>query len=94
LAKKASKESYVESTFCAWVECHEGWYALKLLKRVGWPDRFIVGPGAFYFIEFKKPGEKPEPIQKHVHKLLRKIGLKVYVCETIEAGKEIFRRNF
>lgn len=89
------KETYCESTVCEWIELHDGWFAVKLLKRVGWPDRCVLGPGpTVYMIEFKKPGEAPEPIQLHVHKLLRKIGLKVYVCETIEAGKEIFRRHF
>lgn len=89
------KETYCESTVCEWIECHCDWYAIKLLKRIGWPDRLILGPGpTIYFIEFKKPGEPPDPMQKHVHKFLRAIGLKVYVCETIEGGKEIFRRNF
>ena len=89
------KETYIESTFCEWVECHEGWHALKLLKRVGWPDRLIIGPGATaYFIEFKRPGEEPELIQEFIHDILKKLGFEIYVCEAIEQAKEIFRRNF
>ena len=90
-----SKETYRESKVCAYIEAHENWYAVKLLKRSGWPDRLVIGPGpTVYFIEFKVPGEKPNELQAFVHKLLRRIGLKVYVCKTIEAGKESVRRKW
>lgn len=89
------KESYTEATVCEYIETFEDWYAVKLLKRRGWPDRLILGPGpTVYFIEFKRVGKDAEKLQRFVHKLLRKLGLKVYVCKTVKAGKKIFRRHF
>lgn len=89
------KETYCESKVCEYIEGFADWYAIKLRKRNGWPDRLIVGPGpTIYFIEFKKPGELPRELQDFIHGLLRKIGLKVYVCKTIAAGKKIFRKHF
>lgn len=85
-------ESSIENSFCDWLELQfPKWHAYKLktLNNSGWPDRLILGPHAvIFFIEFKRPGEKPEPLQKHIHKLLRKLGFKVYVCTTVKSAKE------
>lgn len=50
---------------------------------VGWPDRIVVLPpdGRVAFIEVKRPGETPRPIQVHRHKLLRQLGCQVYVLD-------------
>lgn len=46
---------------------------------VGWPDRIVIIPdGKIGFVEVKRPGEKPRPIQVHRHNQLRQIGVKVY----------------
>jgi hypothetical protein len=51
----------------------------------GMPDRIILLPdGKFAFVELKAPGEKPRPLQLARHRLLRKLGFKVYVIDGTE----------
>lgn len=51
----------------------------------GMPDRLVLLPKRkFGFVEVKAPGEKPRPLQIARHKLLRKLGFKVYVLDDIE----------
>ena len=46
----------------------------------GWagaPDRIVLLPGGrMYFIEMKRPGEEPEPLQQHRIEELRVLGFK------------------
>lgn len=52
---------------------------------VGWPDRIVIlSDGKVGFVEVKKPGEKPRPIQVHRHKQLKKLGMEVYVLDDPE----------
>lgn len=51
----------------------------------GMPDRLVLLPKRkFGFVEVKASGEKPRPLQIARHKLLRKLGFKVYVLDDIE----------
>lgn len=51
----------------------------------GMPDRLILLPdGKFAFAELKTPGESPRPLQKARHRLLRSLGFRVYVIDSIE----------
>lgn len=51
----------------------------------GVPDRIILMPkGQIAFVEVKAPGEKPRPLQLSRHRLLRKLGFKVYVLDNID----------
>ena len=51
----------------------------------GMPDRIVLLPDChFAFVEVKAPGEKPRPLQTSRHKLLRKLGFKVYVLDSQE----------
>ena len=51
----------------------------------GMPDRLILLPdGKFAFAELKAPGESPRPLQKARHRLLRSLGFRVYVIDSIE----------
>ena len=89
-----SKETYTESKVCEYIEDFENWFAIKI-KRRGWPDRLIIGPGpTIFFIEFKQVKKSERELQAYIHSLLRLLGIKVYVCKTIPAGKKIFRRHF
>jgi len=46
----------------------------------GMPDRLVLFPlGKLAFIEVKRAGQKPKPIQMTRHGLLRRLGFKVYV---------------
>ena len=51
----------------------------------GMPDRLLLLPhGRFAFVEVKAPGEKPRPLQLARHRLLRRLGFKVYVLDNEE----------
>lgn len=48
----------------------------------GVPDRIVLLPGGcMAFVEVKAPGEKPRPLQTLRHKLLRRLGFKVYILD-------------
>ena len=48
----------------------------------GMPDRVVLLPhGKFGFVEVKRPGEKPRPLQIARHRLLRKLGFLVFVLD-------------
>lgn len=56
----------------------------------GMPDRLILLPkGRIGFVEVKKKGEKPRPLQVSRHKLLKALGFKVYVLDDEKQIKEI-----
>lgn len=51
----------------------------------GMPDRMVLMPdGRIGFVEVKAPGEKPRPLQLSRHRLLRRLGFKVYVLDGVE----------
>lgn len=51
----------------------------------GVPDRIAMFPGGkIAFVEVKTPREKPRPLQRARHELLRKLGFRVYVLDEIE----------
>ena len=48
----------------------------------GVPDRLALLPGGkMAFVEVKAPGENPRPLQMARHRLLRRLGFKVYVLD-------------
>ena len=48
----------------------------------GVPDRLALLPGGrMAFVEVKAPGKKPRPLQLARHRLLRRLGFKVYVLD-------------
>lgn len=56
----------------------------------GTPDRLILLPkGKIGFVEVKRKGEKPRPLQVSRHKLLRKLGFKVFVLDDEKQIQEI-----
>lgn len=51
----------------------------------GMPDRVILLPGGkIAFAELKAPGKKPRPLQIARHKVLMKLGFRVYVIDSAE----------
>lgn len=51
----------------------------------GMPDRLVLLPfGRIGFVEVKRHGEKPRPLQESRHGMLRRLGFKVYVIDSIE----------
>ena len=50
----------------------------------GMPDRLVLLPGGrMGCVELKAPGKKPRALQMSRHKLLRRLGFKVYVIDEI-----------
>lgn len=48
----------------------------------GVPDRLALLPdGKMAFVEVKAPGKNPRPLQLSRHRLLRRLGFKVYVLD-------------
>lgn len=51
----------------------------------GMPDRLVLLPfGKIAFVEVKAPNKKPRPLQKARHKMLKRLGFKVYVLDDAE----------
>ena len=51
----------------------------------GMPDRLVLIPdGHIAFVELKAPGKKPRPLQLARHRLLRSLGFRVYVINSVE----------
>lgn len=51
----------------------------------GVPDRIVLLQGRhFGFVEVKAPGEVPRPLQASRHKLMKKLGFKVYILDDPE----------
>lgn len=51
----------------------------------GMPDRLILLPGGkIAFAELKAPGKKPRALQLARHRLLRRLGFKVYAIDRLE----------
>ena len=56
----------------------------------GMPDRLLLLPhGRFAFVEVKASGEKPRPLQLASHRLLRRLGFKVFVLDNPQQIGEI-----
>ena len=51
----------------------------------GMPDRLVLIPGGrIAFVELKRFGQKPRKLQEMRHRMLRRLGFKVYVLDSME----------
>lgn len=85
------REKYIEQQLVSEVK-KRGGICPKLVSPgyAGMPDRLIFLPGGkFALTEVKAPGEKPRPLQTSRHRLLRKLGFRVYVLDSPEQIGEI-----
>lgn len=58
----------------------------------GMPDRLLLLPhGRFAFVEVKAPNQKPKPLQLSRHRLLRRLGFRVYVLDVLEDIDKIIK---
>ena len=91
----APLECKTEKDFTDHVNATVCW-CLKLnpLGRVGIPDRLVIGPFQFIlFVELKRLGKEPSPIQWWFHDILRKYGFTVMVPDSIEDAIEGFNSH-
>jgi hypothetical protein len=52
----------------------------------------VLLPGErVFFAELKRPGEKPRKLQGAVHRMLRKLGFRVYVIDSKDGVLEAIR---
>lgn len=84
------KESSIQRAF---VEHLSSWFyemgingaVVKFEGAKGWPDLVIpfgdLENHHTIWVEFKRPGEKPRPMQVHIHKMLRAMGADVRVYD-------------
>ena len=64
-----------------------GGIALKFMSPGldGMPDRIVLLPGGrMGFVEVKCPGKVPRPLQEARHRMLRMLGFRVYVLDTVD----------
>lgn len=80
------REKTIEQRLAKMVKKHGG-IALKFVSPGfdGMPDRLVLFPdGKIGFVEVKAPGKKARPLQVSRHRMLRKMGFKVYVLDQTE----------
>jgi len=81
-------ETLEEQEACKWADLHDiPHLKLNLIGNRGWPDRlFIFANGVTVWVEFKRQGEEPEPLQwSRVRTLLRK-GHHVYYVDSAKSA--------
>ena len=71
-----------------------GGLCIKLLtyQFTGLPDRMcLFSGGIIIFVELKTTGEKPRKIQLAVHRILRNLGFRVEVIDTIKGVEDLIK---
>lgn len=76
-------ESEIEQNVVKWAR-KKGFLTPKVrFAENGWPDRLFISPkGHTIFIEMKRPGEVPDPLQEYRMVELRKRGIPAFWCDT------------
>jgi hypothetical protein len=65
---------------------------LKALSRAGFPDRTVLGVGQhIFFVELKREGEPPRLNQRFWHRLLKRMGFRIYVIDSKEKIAKVFK---
>ena len=83
-------EAQIEAAACQWAK-EQGWLAYKFTSpaRRSVPDRLFIKDGRVVFIEFKRPGGKLTEGQEREIDRLRKAGVEVCVCYSVQEAKEV-----
>lgn len=85
------RESFIEEKLTKAVKQNGGvCWKFTSPGTAGVPDRIILMPeGRIVFVEVKAPGEEPRKLQISRHRLLRRLGFKVYVLDALEDIEKI-----
>ena len=86
------RERDVERKLKKRVESTGGW-CLKFLSSIsGVPDRICLFPGGkAVFVELKRHGENPRPLQQRIIGKIRKLGFRVEVIDSEEGIQELIK---
>lgn len=82
MEKNKPLESVIQSRIIKRLE-KDGWMVVKLgiTNLPGIPDLLALKDGVARFIEVKRPGEKPRPLQLYRHEQLRNMGFDVDIMD-------------
>lgn len=82
MANSKKLESKVQSRVIGILK-EDGWLVVKigLCSIPGFPDLMALKSGRVKFVEVKRTGEKPRPLQEYRHKQLREQGFEVEVVD-------------
>lgn len=84
-------EKDIEKKVCDFAKAR-GFYVRKFTSPAhrSVPDRMFITPhGVVFFIEFKRLGQVPTPGQQVEIEKIRKMGVKVFVVDCVEEGKNV-----
>lgn len=86
-------EKWVERRLRELVE-KKGGQCLKWVSSIrGVPDRIVIMPqNRIYFVETKSEGKTLDPLQRVVHRMLKKLGCDVSVIDSKETLTEFISR--
>lgn len=85
-------ESYIENKVVEWADDHDFLTPKVKFAERGWPDRLFISPfGHTIFIEFKRLGGLPDPLQWYRLMELKKRGIPAYCVDTILEGITILK---
>lgn len=87
-------EKTFQSKCIKWVKS-QGCFYWKFQDKFsgGFPDLMIAKNGRVVFVELKRKGNKPTPLQNAVMEQMRKAGLSVYWTDDFEEFKSIVTKE-
>jgi hypothetical protein len=85
-------EKEIEERVVTWAKRNDFLTPKVKFVENGYPDRLFISPnGHTIFIEFKRPGEIPEPLQVYRLKELQRRGIPAVWCDTALAAIRILQ---
>jgi len=82
------REAFIERTVCDYAKqknCLS--FKFNSASQRGVPDRIFIATKGVFFVEFKRKGFKPTPLQAHVFSKFKEQNQQVYIIDDIETGK-------
>ena len=69
----------------------QGWIVLRPVQvsKSGYPDLWCLKDCQCMFVEVKRPGENPTPLQELRHKELREAGFQVIIATSVNCVERI-----
>lgn len=88
-------EKQIEAAVCKYAK-EKGFEVYKFTSpaRMGVPDRMFMSPFVrLFFVEFKREGGKPTPVQEREASKISNCGFSVYLVDSVEVGKKVIERE-